>query len=1170
MKLKNLIQCLCSLFVVAAALNLQAQTPANTAGESIILSMQGTVEVAKSGSDTWSSAQESQALKSGDRVRTSKNSRATIRLSNLSILRVHELTTLEIQPPQEADGPPTLNLKVGSTYFFNRDKPNATQFRTPAASGAIRGTEFNMMVAEDGRMLLTLIDGEVNLQNEIGALELHTGEQASVAPGEAPKKTAAVDSINVIQWTLYYPAVLDPDELGLSEDLKVQLAPSLSAYRSGDMVKAMESYPFDRESQSPEDKVYRAQLLLAAGNVEQAQMLLQNLGEGHAPMLAEAIGNLIAAVKGQAQDCTTGTLASHSMACSYVYQSRGELEMALQAARAAAAKNPNNGYAHARIAELEFSFGNVEKARDAMEESIKLSPRNAQAHSLGGFLLAAENRIDEAREAFDRAIEIDGALGNAWLGRGLTRIKKGDVDGGRKDLETAAALEPNRAIFRSYLGKAWSLDQPFRYTWNKQLADKELDLSKRLDPNDPTAWLYSALLNQQRNQVNRAVEDLEKSENLNQNRGVFRSKMLLDQDRAVRSANLASIYRDVGMQEYSVRTASRAVEADPANSSAHLFLSESYDALRDPNRINLRYETPWMNELLLANLLAPVGAGNLSQNISQQEYSRLFETDRLGLFSRTEYASNGDWLQQASQFGTFGNSSYALDVDYQSNNGWRVNNDSELLYLSAKFKQQITAKDSVFLQITAQEAEAGFVSQLYDQDDAKRFGSTLRTEEEQQPNLFAGYHREWAPGHHTLFLFSRLDSEFKLTDQRSGFYFATLDQSGVPIRMAGPGFSIRPPTGSMTNESEFEAYSFELQQMADIGNNTIIGGVRFQTGEIESSSEFSGSFRSRYNDTVESDVKRFSVYLYDYWQIIESLQLSAGLTYDHVRFPVNTDVPPLSGREESEDQISPKVGLRYTPWKDTTFRAAYTRSLGGLSLDQSVRLEPSQIAGFTQAYRSIIPESVVGQIPGSEFTTYGVGVEQRFATRTYLTITAEQLESEADRSLGAFGADPTVGGIVEPVSLSFNERLEYRERSLTFTANQLLGEDWAVGARYRISDAELDDRLAIPVTQTGVNRDSEATLHQANAFVLYNHRCGFFARSDATWASQSNDGFENREGDDFWQFHALAGYRFPRRHAEVRVGVLNIFDQDYQLNPINFYLDYPRERTFVASLKINF
>src|SRR5205823_4796844 len=128
---------------------------------------------------------------------------------------------------------------------------------------------------------------------------------------------------------------------------------------------------------------------------------------------------------------------------------------------------------------------------------------------------------------------------------------------------------------------------------------------------------------------------LEASQERNDNRSLFRSRFLLDQDRAVRSVNLASIYRDAGMTDVSVREAARAVTSDYANDSAHLFLSDSYNELRDPTRFNLRYETVWFNELLLANLLSPIGGGRLSQQLSQQEYSRLFQADGLGFASST-------------------------------------------------------------------------------------------------------------------------------------------------------------------------------------------------------------------------------------------------------------------------------------------------------------------------------------------------------------------------------------------------------------------------------------------------------------------------------------------------------------------------------------------------------
>ncbi len=116
----------------------------------------------------------------------------------------------------------------------------------------------------------------------------------------------------------------------------------------------------------------------------------------------------------------------------------------------------------------------------------------------------------------------------------------------------------------------------------------------------------------------------------------------------MRGANLAAIYQAAGMDDLSVREATRAVEADYSNASAHLFLANSYNALRDPKRINLRFETPWFNELLLSNLLSPVGGGPLSQFVSEQEYSKLFESDGFGGSSSTSYTSGTEVQEVAS------------------------------------------------------------------------------------------------------------------------------------------------------------------------------------------------------------------------------------------------------------------------------------------------------------------------------------------------------------------------------------------------------------------------------------------------------------------------------------------------------------------------------------------
>jgi len=73
-------------------------------------------------------------------------------------------------------------------------------------------------VAENGATRLDLIDGEVELSNTFGQIRLTSGEAGLVEPGQAPARAPKLEAVNVIQWVLYYPGVLDPDDLTLSPE----------------------------------------------------------------------------------------------------------------------------------------------------------------------------------------------------------------------------------------------------------------------------------------------------------------------------------------------------------------------------------------------------------------------------------------------------------------------------------------------------------------------------------------------------------------------------------------------------------------------------------------------------------------------------------------------------------------------------------------------------------------------------------------------------------------------------------------------------------------------------------------------------------------------------------------------------------------------------------------
>ena len=660
-----------------------------------LLSKENSVDTARP-SAAWRPATVGQKLIWHERLRTGEDSRAAARMSDLSILRVDELTETEILPPETASAKPTVDLKQGTGYFFSREKSREINVKTPAANGAIRGTEFVVTVAANGHSSFTMLDGEVEVSNAQGSVLVRSGERADADPGSKPTKTAVIMTVNLVQWCLYYPGVLDLKDLNLSPGTGDALRESLAAYNEGDLLNALKAYPRQRSPASSAERIYRAGLFLFVGQVEKAERLLREVN--HDAPGREALSTLIAAVTLQTKtSARPPTTASDWVAESYYRQSKTDLAGALEAAQQAAAVDETFGFAWTRVADLQFSFGRVPQAKEALEKGLRLAPRNPSAHALRGFLLSAENNINGAKDSFEKAIALDSALGNAWLGRGLCAIRQGHAEAGRRDLQVAAALEPNRSIFHSYLGKAFSsLGEESR-------ARKELDRAKALDPLDPTPWIYSAIENRQDSRINEAVRDLEKSIDLNDNRLVYRSRFLLDQDRAVRSANLAAIYQDDGMFDLSVREASRGVNDDYSNASSHLFLANSYNALRDPTRINLRYETPWFNELLLANLLAPVGGGPLSQFVSEQEYSKMFEANRLGISSTSTYLSTGELREIASQWGIYGNVSYSFDTEFQYNNGYRPNNEITRSESYAQAKVQVTPQDSIFFQTKYQD-----------------------------------------------------------------------------------------------------------------------------------------------------------------------------------------------------------------------------------------------------------------------------------------------------------------------------------------------------------------------------------------------------------------------------------------------------------------------------------
>ena len=150
----------------------------------------------------------------------------------------------------------------------------------------------------------------------------------------------------------------------------------------------------------------------------------------------------------------------------------------------------------------------------------------------------------------------------------FTHFRYREFRRGLEEMLTATLLDPRVASYQTELGKALYQTRSF------DRALEVYDYAKTLDPKDPTPYFYKGIALTDLNRPGEAVQEINKSIELNDNVAMFRSRSLLDQDLAVRNYSLAKSYQQLGLNEWAYSKAVTAVNYHPHESSAHLFLRD--------------------------------------------------------------------------------------------------------------------------------------------------------------------------------------------------------------------------------------------------------------------------------------------------------------------------------------------------------------------------------------------------------------------------------------------------------------------------------------------------------------------------------------------------------------------------------------------------------------------
>ena len=534
-----------------------------------VLSVQGRIEVRRAGDVQWLETKAGERFCSGDAIQIHDRSRSVVRLRSGAVLRLDQNTTISFRIEKEDRATWTwIDMVRGVVHFISRVR-GGLKVGTPFVNGTVEGTEFVFDVDPD-RAILTVFEGTVAAESRTprDTVSVTSGQSVTARTGQK-LEIKPVTPRDAVQWALYYPSVLDsrPDAFPAS------LRPSVEAYRKGDVAAAFAA--LDRLGPGITDPAfltYHAVLLLSVGRVAEARTEIGKLADGDGRR--RAIESVIAVVQGdKAGAVTRGEEAAKLLprsaavwiARSYAQQANFDLAGARRSLEEAVKVEPRNALARARLAEIWLSLGKVRDAVREASEAVRLDPDLARTQTVLGFAHLAELNPKRARDAFARATALDSADPLPRLGLGLARIRQGDVAGGREELETAASLDPGNSLVRSYLGKAY-----YEERQDKPAGD-EFARAKDLDPKDPTPWYYDAIEKQSANRPVEALHDLQRAIELNDNRAVYRSRLLLDEDLAARSASLGRIYDDLGFRQLALAEGSKSVNTDPANASAHRF-----------------------------------------------------------------------------------------------------------------------------------------------------------------------------------------------------------------------------------------------------------------------------------------------------------------------------------------------------------------------------------------------------------------------------------------------------------------------------------------------------------------------------------------------------------------------------------------------------------------------
>ena len=383
-----------------------------------------------------------------------------------SVLSIDQLTTLRVDAPAET-GRSLLDLLFGDVHFFSH-RPRALEIDTPIASAGAEGTEFLMRVRPD-RTEVVMFEGRVRLRTPEGELLLASGDAGVATPGAAPRPEIVARPRDAVAWALYYPPILAPlaerrpAPGALPQGLQTATV-RVAANDYAGAIAALDAVP--EAARDARYYTYRAGVLLNVGRVDEAAQAIDR-ALALDPEAADALAQraVIAVVQNRRAEALAdarraveldpdfGARPDRALLCA-----AGELR-----SRSGARDAARGGGAHARQC---AGPGAARRDRAVVRQSRRGAGRGRagrgagarpRAHPDGAGLRGADpdrHRARPGRRSSARSSWIRPSRSPASASASPRSARATSRPAGR-ELEIAAALDPNNSLLRSYLGKAY-------------------------------------------------------------------------------------------------------------------------------------------------------------------------------------------------------------------------------------------------------------------------------------------------------------------------------------------------------------------------------------------------------------------------------------------------------------------------------------------------------------------------------------------------------------------------------------------------------------------------------------------------------------------------------------------------------------------------------------------